>query len=399
MKPQTAQFLKTFNLKYPLIQAPMAGASTIELAATVTNLGGLGSIPLGAFCFQPGTIISQYGKFHDLITNDKKSKVVNLNFFAHEKPERDAIKEKIWIETIGKLYGYENFDTYVNTDGLKEPYPTFRSIASVNDPTINALKTIKPSIISFHFGLPSNQTILRELKSAGIKIFVSVTNLSEFKQIVDSGLIDGVILQGYEAGGHRGNFIQNDPNDDNLSVRELTKQVVEYIDSKQIDMKIDPPFILAAGGFYDSLQIKTFIEEFGIAGVQLGSVFLPSTQATISKRQLEYFMNPTDGVNNVMNPAISGRNLRTIETPFLKKLNKLQVERIPDYPLPYDLFKRLSAGLKQLPSATAKDNNNLDPFEFSAFLAGANFDKSYKGTRNTEDIFKDLVKSLPTYID
>ena len=36
--------LKTFDLTYPIVQAPMAGATTPELAATVSNFGGLGSL-------------------------------------------------------------------------------------------------------------------------------------------------------------------------------------------------------------------------------------------------------------------------------------------------------------------------------------------------------------------
>ena len=35
--------LNTLNLTHPIVQAPMAGATTPELAATVSNFGGLGS--------------------------------------------------------------------------------------------------------------------------------------------------------------------------------------------------------------------------------------------------------------------------------------------------------------------------------------------------------------------
>lgn len=36
------------NIRYPIIRAPMAGVSTPELAAGVSNAGGLGSIGIGA---------------------------------------------------------------------------------------------------------------------------------------------------------------------------------------------------------------------------------------------------------------------------------------------------------------------------------------------------------------
>ena len=39
--------LNTLNLTHPIVQAPMAGATTPELAATVSNFGGLGSLGSG----------------------------------------------------------------------------------------------------------------------------------------------------------------------------------------------------------------------------------------------------------------------------------------------------------------------------------------------------------------
>ncbi|EPA8428797.1 nitronate monooxygenase, partial [Escherichia coli] len=36
------------NIAYPIIQAPMAGVSTPEMAAAVSNAGALGSISVGA---------------------------------------------------------------------------------------------------------------------------------------------------------------------------------------------------------------------------------------------------------------------------------------------------------------------------------------------------------------
>jgi nitronate monooxygenase len=43
MWPDT-RLLELFRIKHPLILAPMAGFGTVELAAAVSNAGGLGSI-------------------------------------------------------------------------------------------------------------------------------------------------------------------------------------------------------------------------------------------------------------------------------------------------------------------------------------------------------------------
>ena len=43
-----ASLLERIGMAVPIIQAPMAGTSTPQMAAAVTNAGGLGSIGVGA---------------------------------------------------------------------------------------------------------------------------------------------------------------------------------------------------------------------------------------------------------------------------------------------------------------------------------------------------------------
>ena len=62
----------------------------------------------------------------------------------------------------------------------------------------------RPKIISFHFGHPSKSTI-EYLQKIGILIFVTATSVREVRLLARLG-INGIVCQGYEAGGHRGNF-------------------------------------------------------------------------------------------------------------------------------------------------------------------------------------------------
>ena len=66
---------KLLGIKHPIIQAPMAGASTPELVASVSNAGGMGS--LGAAKMTPNEIQSKY----DLI-RQKTNRPFNINFFT-----------------------------------------------------------------------------------------------------------------------------------------------------------------------------------------------------------------------------------------------------------------------------------------------------------------------------
>ena len=56
--------------------------------------------------------------------------------------------------------------------------------------------------VSFTFGLPS-AAVLGELRRAGIETVVTVTDVDEARAALDAG-VDGLCVQGAEAGGHRG---------------------------------------------------------------------------------------------------------------------------------------------------------------------------------------------------
>nr|Q12723.1 RecName: Full=Nitronate monooxygenase; AltName: Full=2-nitropropane dioxygenase; Short=2-NPD; AltName: Full=Nitroalkane oxidase [Cyberlindnera mrakii]AAA64484.1 2-nitropropane dioxygenase [Cyberlindnera saturnus] len=374
MRSQIQSFLKTFEVRYPIIQAPMAGASTLELAATVTRLGGIGSIPMGSLSEKCDAIETQLENFDELVGDS--GRIVNLNFFAHKEPRsgRADVNEE-WLKKYDKIYGKAGIE--FDKKELKLLYPSFRSIVDPQHPTVRLLKNLKPKIVSFHFGLP-HEAVIESLQASDIKIFVTVTNLQEFQQAYESKL-DGVVLQGWEAGGHRGNFKANDVEDGQLKTLDLVSTIVDYIDSASIS---NPPFIIAAGGIHDDESIKELLQ-FNIAAVQLGTVWLPSSQATISPEHLKMFQSPKS--DTMMTAAISGRNLRTISTPFLRDLHQSSpLASIPDYPLPYDSFKSLANDAKQ---------SGKGP-QYSAFLAGSNYHKSWKDTRSTEEIFSILVQDL-----
>ncbi|CCH43264.1 2-nitropropane dioxygenase [Wickerhamomyces ciferrii] len=380
MKSQINTFLKTLDIKVPIIQAPMAGASTLELAAIVTKKGGLGSIPLGSHSENPEAVETQLLKFQELVQDENLKRNVNLNFFTHDVPIHDETKHSQWVQKIHNYYQKENIEISSKAKGLSVPYPTFKSIETDSHPVIQILLKLKPKVISFHFGLPNLQ-VLQTLQQSGINVFISVTNLKEFKQVVEAG-VDGVILQSWEAGGHRGNFIANDPNDDKLDTEGLVKEIVGYIDSNLSESdKI--PFLVAAGGLYNGESISKVLD-YGIAGVQLGTVWLQTSQATTSPIHKDLLTKSNPAPKTIMSPAISGRNLRTIETDYLKELTSSPTHTIPDYPLPYSIFKTLGGDAKNSGCKTS----------YSAFLAGSNYHLSRRNTNDAGEIFDQIVSEL-----
>ena len=78
---------KNLNIKYPIIQAPMASAASLELAAAVSNAGGLGS--LGLSYHKLGDILPDYEAVLSMTNHS-----INLNFMTHKNPRKNDIQAK-----------------------------------------------------------------------------------------------------------------------------------------------------------------------------------------------------------------------------------------------------------------------------------------------------------------
>src|ERR1700745_4412109 len=83
-----------------------------------------------------------------------------------------------------------------------------------------------PEILSFHFGLPDKNLLLR-VKSTGAKVLSSATSVDEARWLEDQGC-DAIIAQGFEAGGHRGMFLTEDVSTQ-VGPMALVPQVVERV--------------------------------------------------------------------------------------------------------------------------------------------------------------------------
>src|SRR5689334_5755324 len=92
------QITERLNIKYPVIQAPMLGVSTPEMAAAVSNNGGLGSLAIGGL--SPEVTLSLIRK-----TRSLTDKPFAVNFFAHNVPaidERSLGKMRVLLLSIAK---------------------------------------------------------------------------------------------------------------------------------------------------------------------------------------------------------------------------------------------------------------------------------------------------------
>lgn len=309
--------LETLGIDLPIIQAPMAGVSSPTMAAAVSNAGALGSIAVGATDTDGARKMMTAVRAHS-------ARSFNVNVFCHRPARANAQVEAAWLEHLRPHF--EQFKAKPPA-ALREIYRTFIG----NHTLLAALVAEKPRVVSFHFGLPSAEYV-RALREAGVVLIASATNPAEARTAADAG-VQAIVAQGYEAGGHRGVFDPDAP-DDRLGTFALTRLLVRTLNIP----------VIAAGGIMDGAGIAAALR-LGAAAAQLGTAFIacPESDADAGFRTA---LASDAAHHTVMTRAISGRPARCLPNRFTTLGESISPQQIPAYPIAYDAGKALNAAAK-----------------------------------------------------
>ncbi|MBW8813955.1 MAG: nitronate monooxygenase [Caulobacterales bacterium] len=313
-----AGVLQRIGVELPIIQAPMAGVSTPQMAAAVTEAGALGSIGVAA------TDAAGARKMIEA-ARSLTSGPFNVNVFCHRPASADPEREAAWLARLRPVFARYGAEP---PTGLREIYRTFLA-----DPAmVDLLVETRPAVVSFHFGLPSAAVIGR-LKGAGIVLLSSATNLAEAEAGVAAG-VDAIVAQGYEAGGHRGVFDPEAP-DPRLGVLALTRLLARKI----------PRPVIAAGAIMDGAGVAAVLD-LGAEAAQLGTAFIGCPESSADNFFREALFGPGAAATE-MTALVSGRLARSLPNRFTAlKDAELKGAAVPDYPITYDAGKALAAAAK-----------------------------------------------------
>jgi nitronate monooxygenase len=259
----------------------MAGATTPELVAAVSEAGALGS--LGSATFSPQALLEQTENLRALT-----DRPFNLNFFCHEAPELSDLDVDRLRETVGPLYR--------ELDLGPPPEPVVPPIAFDED-RLAALLEIAPAVVSFHFGLPADSA-LEGIRETGSKVIASATSVSEAVHLSDHG-VDAIIAQGAEAGGHRGSFLVAG-DDGPVGTLALVPQVVDAVGVP----------VIAAGGIADGRGLAA-ARMLGAAGAQVGTAFLACPEAATHPLHREALRSASADATTITR-SFSGRPARAL---------------------------------------------------------------------------------------
>jgi nitronate monooxygenase len=297
---QDRRLLELFGIEHPIVLGPMAGAMDFELAAAVSEAGGLGSLPCAMLSADKAR--EQVTKIRARTNNP-----FNLNFFCHRPPASDNAREASWRDRLEPYYLELGLDPNApNNVPVRAPF---------DDALCRMVEEVRPAVASFHFGLPAPDLVKR-VKAAGCKVVSSATTADEARWLEDRG-VDAVIAQGNEAGGHRGIFLSDD-----ISTQAGTFALVpQVVDAVKVP-------VIAAGGIADARGIAAAFV-LGAAGVQIGTAYLHCPESRISPMHRKALAEAKDN-STVLTNVMTGRPARGIVTRVIREQGP--IGEVPAFP-------------------------------------------------------------------
>jgi len=285
-------------LGVPIVLAPLAGGpSTPQLAAAVSNAGGLGFLAAG---YLTSTALRERVARTRELTNSP----IGVNVFV-PGPQAASGPVATYAATLaddaraaGVHLGSPRFD---DDDWAAK---------------IGLLTAAPVAVVSFTFGCPDRDLIDR-LQQAGSEVWVTVTGSAEALHAASTGA-DVLVVQGTEAGGHRGSF-RYDPAQDStdgiglLALLQLARA------------RVSLPLV-AASGIMTGAGIAAVLAA-GAQAAQLGTAFLRCPEAGTADVYRRALAGPAP---TAMTRAFTGRLARGIRNRFLDHHSAAAPAAYPD---------------------------------------------------------------------
>ena len=270
------------GLRIPIVQAPMAGGpSTPRLAAAVSDVGALGFLAAGYL--DPARVESDLAELRRL--TDRR---FGVNVFG--PPGQPAAQQEV------RTYAA----SLAATPNASVCRSASRGSTTITSPTRSMLLCRNPvPVVSFTFGLPPTDVVQR-LKAVGSEIWLTVTSPHEALTANALGP-DALIVQGIEAGGHRGTHVDDDHASDLTLLAAL----------QLIRARVHVPLV-AAGGLTTGAAIAAALAS-GASATQLGTAYLRCPEAGTSDVHRAAL---TTGTPTVLTRAFSGRLARGVRNRF-----------------------------------------------------------------------------------
>jgi nitronate monooxygenase len=307
-----------------IVLAPLAGGpSTPELAAAVSNAGGLGFVAAGYL--GAAELADRLAR-----TRALTDRPIGANVFVLYEPDVDARALAAYCRELASdaaELGVELGEPRFDDDDMEAKLTAAAGV----------------EVLSTTFGCLPPDTIAR-LQAAGTSVWATVTCEDEARAAGNAG-VDALVVQGTEAGGHRGSW--SDTDDHPLPLLELLALVRSAVGLP----------LIATGGISDRDGVLAALDA-GAVAVAPGTAFLLADEAGTS----EPFRRALGrGGETALTRAFTGRRARGIVNEFMRAH--------PHAPSAYPHIHHLTAPLRAAARA-AGDAERIN------LWAGVNFDRA-----------------------
>lgn len=232
---------RLFGIEHPLVSAPMGGVARAELAAAVSEAGGLG--------------------------------LMGLTGCSPEEIRQEIARVRARTARpfgVGLL-----FPTDLSTVELKVPSrlpsflaPVWEQVKDIPDPPPGPVLTrelarvqmavlVEERVPVVACGLGTPEWVVQQARTAGVRV-ISLVGSVKAARSVDALGVDAIVAQGYEAGGHTGR----------VGTLVLVPQIVDAVRAP----------VIAAGGIVDGRGLVAALA-LGAQGALLGTRFLATPEA------------------------------------------------------------------------------------------------------------------------
>ena len=271
------------SLAEPIVQAPLAGGpSTPELAIAVCEAGGLGFIAAGYKT--PEAVRAQ---IEALSANTDRPFGVNI-FMPSPEPADPA----------GLTAYLQRLEHEAGRHGAEVGDPRFED--DHFEAKLDVVCDMRPAVVSFTFGCPAAQVIER-LHEHDIAAWVTVTSAVEAATAQAAGA-DALVVQGTEAGGHRGAFVDDEDAGGIglLALLQLVRRTSELP-------------LIASGGIATGAAVAAVLCA-DAAAAQIGTALMLTPEAETAEAQREILTEP---IPTRLTRAFSGRLARGMVNRFM----------------------------------------------------------------------------------
>jgi nitronate monooxygenase len=368
----TNSLCNLLDIKYPIIQAGMAGQTTAELVAAVSNAGGLGI--LGATRMTPDQLVTTIKKIKK---NTVKPFGVNLwigplisNSENKERSVQQFLNDKI-RKPLDIPLKIEISDEKQESKKTQNNFQNLSFESKYNEQLKIILEEDVP-IASFVMGDPVKY--IDKIHSRGIKVMSMVTNVDDAVTLANNGS-DIIMVQGAEAGGHR-SVSNNNLNDQCVPLIGTISLVPQVVDSLRKEIKNKTIPVVAAGGISDGRGLAAALA-LGASGIAIGTRFLVCKESGAFEGYKKRLLSAKED-DTVVTKVFTGLPARVLRNRFLDEYTQSHIEH-----LKWPLHRTITEDIY----LNAQNKNNAD---YYPLFSGQGL-RMLKEDQSAEEIVKEII--------